>query len=229
MPGIGVVKNLDEAAGLVKNVIKNADLEEKVAKNVLDKVDEFMPELKRSMDSPDIAPLLGNAMKSSDEAAGVGKKVGKSGDEVGKGIEDAVSDSDILIDTYKNMRDNPDIVGQAHHLNQNAAFKDIISKNDGLCVELEGNAFKNIGSPHYSAHKNLENYWNNFRTKGHLYGDIPTISNYNSALYDSLRAAGLTDTQAKIAVQSAIKQQSKYGLSGGSLVPKIPGKINFKK
>ncbi len=188
-----------------------------------------MPALKRSMDSPSIAPLLGNVMKSSDEAAGIEKKVVKSGDEVSKGIGDTVSDSDILIDTYKNMRNNPDLVGQAHHLNQNAAFKDIIPKNDGLCVELEGNAFKDIGSAHYSAHKNLENYWNNFRTKGDLYRDIPTISDYNSALYDSLRAAGLTDTQAKIAVQNAIKQQSKYGLSGESLVPKIPGMINFKK
>ncbi|NMC57436.1 MAG: hypothetical protein GYA50_09475 [Eubacteriaceae bacterium] len=89
VPGIGVVKNLDEAAGLVKNVIKNSDLAEKTAKNVLDKVDEFMPALKRSMDSPSIAPLLGNIMKSSDEAAGIGKKVVKSGDEVKEGLADA--------------------------------------------------------------------------------------------------------------------------------------------
>jgi len=48
-----------------------------------------MPALKRSMDSPNIAPLLGNAIKSSDEAAGVGKKVVRSGDEVKEGITDA--------------------------------------------------------------------------------------------------------------------------------------------
>lgn len=48
-----------------------------------------MPALKRSMDSPNIAPLLGNIMKSSDEAAGIGKKVVKSGDEVKEGLADA--------------------------------------------------------------------------------------------------------------------------------------------
>ena len=127
------------------------------------------------------------------------------------------------------MRNNPGVTGQAHHLNQNAAFRDVIPKNDGLSVELEGNAFKDIGSSHYSAHKNLEEFWNNFRLRGGKYGDIPTISDYNSALYDSLRAAGLTDAQAKSAVQSAIKQQSQYGLVGDSLVPRIPGSINFRK
>ena len=138
-------------------------------------------------------------------------------------------DSNILIDSYKNMRNNLDIAGQAHHLNQNAAFRDVIPKNDGLSVELEGNAFKDIGSPHYSAHENLENFWNNFRPHGDQFGSVPTISDYNSALYESLRAAGLTDIQAKSAVQSAIKQQSQYGLAGDSLVPRIPGRINFKK
>jgi hypothetical protein len=138
-------------------------------------------------------------------------------------------DSDILIDSYKNMRNNPNVTGQSHHLNQDAAFRDVIPKNDGLCVELEGNAFRDVGSPHYSAHKNLESFWNNFRSKGDLYGDTPKISDYNSALYDSLRAAGLSDAQAKIAVQNAVKQQSQYGLVGDSFVPRIPGRINFKR
>jgi hypothetical protein len=146
-----------------------------------------------------------------------------------EGAGDAGPEPNILIDTYKNMRNNPDIVGQAHHLSQNAAFRDVIPKNDGLSVELEGNAFKDIGSPHYSAHKNLESFWNSYRPNGDQYGGIPTISDYNSALYDSLRAAGLTDTQAKSAVQSAIRQQSQYGLVDDSLVPRIPGRINFKK
>ncbi|OJU08948.1 MAG: hypothetical protein BGN88_07665 [Clostridiales bacterium 43-6] len=122
-------------------------------------------------------------------------------------------DSDILIDSYKNMRNNPDVIGQSHHLNQDAAFRDVIPKNDGLCVELEGNAFRDVGSPHYSAHENLESFWNNFRSKGDLYGDTPKISDYNSALYDSLRAAGLSDAQAKVAVQNAAKQQLQYGFS----------------
>lgn len=126
------------------------------------------------------------------------------------------------------MRNNPDVTGQSHHLNQDAAFRDVIPKNDGLCVELEGNAFRDVGSPHYSAHENLERFWNNFRSKGDLYGDTPKISNYNSALYDSLRAAGLSDAQAKVAVQNGVKQQSQYGLVGDSFVPRIPEGLILK-
>jgi hypothetical protein len=44
-----------------------------------------------------------------------------------------------------------------------------------------------------------------------------------------LRAAGLSDAQAEVAVQNAVKQQSQYGLVGDSFVPRIPGKINFKR
>ena len=146
-----------------------------------------------------------------------------------EGAEETSQDSEILIDSYKNMRNNPDVTGQSHHLNQDAAFRDVIPKNDGLCVELEGNAFRDVGSPHYSAHENLESFWNNFRSKGDLYGDTPKISDYNSALYDSLRAAGLSDAQAKVAVKNAVKQQSQYGLEGNSFVPRTPGRINFKR
>lgn len=139
-----------------------------------------------------------------------------------KGAGDAGLDSNILIDSYKNIRNYLDVTGQAHYLNQNAAFRDVIPKSDGLCVELGGNAFKDVGSPHYSAHENLENFWNDFRFNGDQYGNIPTISNYNLALYNSLRAAGLTEAEAKSAVQSAIKQQSQYGLASESFVPRIP-------
>ncbi len=149
--------------------------------------------------------------------------------ELAEGAGETSSDSDILIDSYKNMRNAPDVIGQSHHLNQDAAFRDVIPKSDGLCIELEGNAFKDVGSPHHLAHENLENFWNNFRSKGDLYGETPKISDYNVALYNSLRAAGLSDNQAKVAVQNAVKQQLQYGLTGDSFIPRIPGRINFKK
>lgn len=70
-------------------------------------------------------------------------------------IKDRGSD-DILIDSYKNLRKNKEVVGQAHHLNQDAAFRDVIPKNDGGAVKLEGNIRTQINSPHYNAHKSLE-------------------------------------------------------------------------
>lgn len=79
------------------------------------------------------------------------------------------------------------------------------------------------------AHANLESFWNNYRKGGNLYREMPTISEYNTALNDSLKAAGLTDAQAEQAVQSAINQQLNYGLSEDVFVPRIPGRINYAK
>lgn len=36
------------------------------------------------------------------------------------------------------------VTGQAHHLSQNAVFKNAIPQGDGLCVELNGNAFSEL-------------------------------------------------------------------------------------
>jgi hypothetical protein len=217
----GLAKNSDEVGELAQGVIRYGDEVEGAAGDILPRATKALRKI--AADEP---WLPANWKEQLEE----GWAAGAYEDEVAaKGAGDVGLDSDILIDSYKNMRNNPDITGQAHHLNQNAAFRDVIPKNDGLSVELEGNAFKDIGSPHYSAHENLENFWNNFRPRGDQYGGVPTISDYNSALYDSLRAAGLTDIQAKSAVQGAIKQQSQYGLASDSLVPRIPGRINFRK
>lgn len=38
--------------------------------------------------------------------------------------------------------------GQSHHLNQDAVFKSVTKTNDGLAIKLEGNAIRDVGSPH---------------------------------------------------------------------------------
>lgn len=98
-----------------------------------------------------------------------------------------------------------------------------------MAVELKGNVFKDVGSQHYNAHKSLEGFWNKYRAKGSLYGEVPTVTEYNSALYESLKSAGFSDVQAQKAVQSAINQQLQHGLSSDAFVPRIPGKINLHK
>jgi hypothetical protein len=52
---------------------------------------------------------------------------------------------------------------QANHLNQNAAFCDVIPEGEGLSVGMRGNAFTEVGSPHYEFHRSLEGFWNQFR------------------------------------------------------------------
>lgn len=81
----------------------------------------------------------------------------------------------------------------------------------------------------YRDRLSLEGFWNNYRKGGAAYGRRPTLSEYNSALYDSLKHAGLSDKQATQAVNQAIKQQLEYNLTGDSLIPRIPGKINLPK
>ena len=140
-----------------------------------------------------------------------------------------VTEEGVLVEAYKKLRKNKEISGQAHHLNQDAAFRDVIPRNEGLSIKLEGNIRKDIGSPHYNAHKSLEEFWDQYRRKGELYGDSPTISDYNSALQNSLKEAGLTPGQAKQAVSQAIRQQESYGLMVDDFVPRISNKIYLPK
>ncbi|MDC2866681.1 hypothetical protein [Bacillus sp. BP-3] len=58
---------------------------------------------------------------------------------------------------------------------------------------------------------------------------MPTVSEYNEALYVSLKSVVLSDTQAQKAVQRATEQQLFYKLIGGDFVPRIPGRINLPK
>ncbi|PGD54298.1 hypothetical protein COM40_21345 [Bacillus wiedmannii] len=148
---------------------------------------------------------------------------------IGKGASGANEFDDILIDSYKNLRKNKEISGQAHHLNQDAAFRDCIPTNDGLSVKLEGNIFKDIDSPHYNAHKSLEDFWNIYRKNGDLAGLKPNLTDYNNALRDSLINAGLSEAQVNKAVSEAIKQQINAGLLADDFVPRIPGRINLPK
>ncbi|MFL1663952.1 type IV secretion protein Rhs [Bacillus cereus] len=148
---------------------------------------------------------------------------------IGKGASGANEFDDILIDSYKNLRKNKEISGQAHHLNQDAAFRDYIPRNDGLSVKLEGNIFKDIDSPHYNAHKSLEDFWNIYRKNGDLAGLKPNLTDYNNALRDSLINVGLSEAQVNKAVSEAIKQQINAGFLADDFVPRIPGRINLPK
>ena len=153
-----------------------------------------------------------------DELAKIGKG-GKSG-----------SSSKIRVDSYDNMKNDPNVTGQAHHLSQNAVFKNAIPQGDGLCVELEGNAFSEIGSPHYEAHRSLERFWNQYRTGGELAGDFPTIGEYNRAVYNSLLSTNkFTPQEAAYAVRRAYGQQRSAGFMNSDFVPRIPGKLPQKK
>ena len=119
--------------------------------------------------------------------------------------------------------------GQSHHLNQDAAFRDIIPTNSGAAIKLEGNAFTQPGTPHYEAHKSLEQFWNQFRKGGASYREMPSNLQYTQALKHSLEAAGLPANQVKEAVRYSIQNRIEHGALGGMNVPRIPGRINQVK
>lgn len=98
-----------------------------------------------------------------------------------------------------------------------------------MCVDFTGNAFKDIGTPHYEAHKSLEQFWNRYRKNGDLFGMRPTVGEYNLALFNSLQSGGLSRIDAAYAVSRAYSQQRQYGMINSDLVPRIPGKINQRK
>jgi RHS repeat-associated protein len=117
---------------------------------------------------------------------------------------------------------------QAHHLNQNAAYKSVIPKEEGMAIPLRGNAFTEAGSPHYEAHKALEEFWDQYRLGGTKSGQAPTNAEYSRALEDALKKTGLSDTDIAQAIQQAQANRQAYGLLDEDFVPNIPRKIYQK-
>lgn len=136
-------------------------------------------------------------------------------------IPAANSANNLVIDAYGTLSRNGSIPGQAHHLNQTAAFRDVISRNAGQSIKLEGNILKDAGAPHTLAHQSLEGFWNGFRGTA----TVPTNLQYTQAMQQSLRAAGLTEAQVQQAVMAAIRERVQHGLLGGMEVPRVPGPI----
>ena len=118
---------------------------------------------------------------------------------------------------------------QAHHLNQNAAYRKIIPPNEGASIPLSGNAFSDIGSQHYNAHQAMEEFWDQYRRGGTNYGQVPTNSEYNQALEQALLKAGLSPQDIAQAIENAQLQREAFGLMDDMPVPNIPGRINQQR
>jgi hypothetical protein len=114
---------------------------------------------------------------------------------------------------------------QANHLNQNAAFRTIIPSDEGVAVGMRGNAFTEIGSPHYEFHSSLESFWQPYRRGGELFGSYPTNAQYGEAVTNALRASGLPDAEAVRLSELATQNRAAYGLLESQQVPGIPGRL----
>jgi hypothetical protein len=118
---------------------------------------------------------------------------------------------------------------QANHLNQDAAFKDVIPTDEGLAVGMRGDAIRDPGTPHYEFHKILEKFWNQFRKGGSNAGTKPTNAQYDDALREALEGSGLSGHEAAKVAAEAARQRASYGLDPSDLVPRVPGRLPQKK
>ncbi|MBV7275921.1 hypothetical protein I6U48_23795 [Clostridium sp. PL3] len=119
-----------------------------------------------------------------------------------------------------------DATGQSHHLNQDAAYREIIPTEEGLAIDADGNVFMEPESSHYKAHETMEEFWDDYRVGGEMDGIKPTVGEYNSALKDSMVNAGFSEADADLITEIAASQQRAYGLTEAAEVPRIPGRIN---
>ncbi|MFL6546540.1 MAG: RHS repeat-associated core domain-containing protein, partial [Candidatus Udaeobacter sp.] len=184
---------------------------------------------------------LGRVLGTADEAlnAGLGRMsqgTRATASSLVEGIESTTSTLRPLQSSRANITAQPyaDLSGtlpdgvQANHLNQNAAFRSIIPKEEGLSVGMEGNAFTESGTPHYNFHKSMEGFWEEYRT-GPLRGTKPTSAEYGQAVERSLEAGGFSPAEASSLEAQAARQRAAAGLAPGDPVPRIPGRINQKK
>jgi RHS repeat-associated protein len=130
---------------------------------------------------------------------------------------------------YRVMKDRTDIPGQAHHLNQDSMYRDHIPHGDAVTVKLEGDAFTEPGTPHYTVHQAQEQFLNQFRRGGERYGEFPSNLEMSRSMVDALVRAGYTKEQSMTLARDAIRDRLNYGLLGGEPVPRMPGRINQKK
>lgn len=118
---------------------------------------------------------------------------------------------------------------QANHLNQDAVFRDIIATKDGISNAMSGNAFTDVGSPHYEFHSSLESFHNRYRRGGDLFGSTPTNAQYGVATEKALIQGGYSQTEAADMAAQAAAQRASYGLSPSAPIPRVPGRLNQKK
>ena len=117
---------------------------------------------------------------------------------------------------------------QANHLNQDAAFRDVIPSEDGLAIGMRGNAFTEPDTPHYDFHASLEQFWSQYRPNGDLFGLRPTNALYDSALQDALQAGGFSPDEAARLANQAAQQRLQFGLIPEQPVPRVPGRLPQK-
>ena len=114
---------------------------------------------------------------------------------------------------------------QRNHINQDGVFGEIVPYDEAFTVGMKGNILTEPGSPHYNFHRSLEDFWNQFRSKGNRRDELPTIAEYHQAAEQALMAGGFSPDQASYLVKQAANDITSRGVSLSAKVPKMPRAI----
>jgi hypothetical protein len=129
--------------------------------------------------------------------------------------------------------------GQRHHLNQSDILGGTVPYGDGVTTPMPGNAFRGVDTPHFLSHRGTEAFFDQYRgattrgakysrPNGVLFGEMPSFSQYNRALYNSLQNAGVPSNRSLAMVQAAKAEQLAAGFHGSSLLPELPARMGQK-
>jgi hypothetical protein len=132
----------------------------------------------------------------------------------------------VRVASYDTLTDELAGTGQqANHLNQDAAFRDVIPTDQGLANAMRGDAITEPGTPHFQFHESLEEFWAQYRKGGDRYGTTPTNAEYGAALERALISSGYSSQQAADLAAAAARQRAEYGLAPSAPVPRVPGRL----
>ena len=125
---------------------------------------------------------------------------------------------------------------QAHHMNQNGAYRRFedtgavaMARDEGISVVFGGNAFVDRGTPHFIAHTQMEAFWNQYRPDGRFENRPPRNEEYGVALRESLIAAGVSAEEATNLAEVAKRHRVAKGLAEAANVPRLPGRLFQKR
>ena len=114
---------------------------------------------------------------------------------------------------------------QAHHLAQNAIYRDRISKAQGITISVEGDAIREPNSQHGVEH----NYYTTKLEKYYEAGIKPTHRDFAEIMMGGMMEIGVHPAVRNYALDRVIRQLVENGVDLEKEIDRFPGTRRFKK
>ncbi|MGC3997733.1 MAG: LysM peptidoglycan-binding domain-containing protein [Anaeromyxobacter sp.] len=184
-------------------------------------------DLRRFREVPELASCSAPAHAEADYLAGwrqIDEALGRSpGEALPAGREPVQRNGNRkpIVRPYRQFRGRLEEGSNANHLNQTAAYGEVIPREEGLAYPVRGNPNR-PGSEHSIFHRVLNAFFAQFKKGGSRVGERPTDAEYNRGLYEALRASGQSAARARSLAERAMKELESRGRVPSDLVPRLP-------